>query len=90
METNKYDPIGYIGGIFLCLILVPQLHKVIKMKQTDQISKIFIFLAIVTSILFLIYGFLIGSIPLIVSNIITLIQNITLLLLKYKYDSVNE
>jgi len=88
MDTNKYDAVGYVGGVFLCLILVPQLYKVIKLKQTDQISSIFIILAIMTSILFLVYGFLINSIPLIVSNIITALQNSALLILKYKYDNI--
>jgi MtN3 and saliva related transmembrane protein len=85
-DHHKAETVGYAGGFFLTLVLVPQLYKTYKLKKADEISGIFIFMSIITSILFLTYAILIESNPIIVSNIIVLIQNLLMLGLKIKYS----
>lgn len=86
VETTEYDSIGYVAAVFLCAILIPQLYHNYKLKETSQISWYFVILSIITAILFLSYGILLGALPMIIANIIVLLQNIFLFILKKKYD----
>ena len=90
MEHDKYDSIGYVAGFFLCITLLPQIHKVYTLKRANQISIKFISISLITCILFLAYGILNEALPLIISNIITTIQNFILLILKLKYDILSK
>ena len=90
MEHDKYDSIGYVAGFFLCITLLPQIHKVYTLKRANQLSIKFISISLITCILFLAYGILNEALPLIISNIITTIQNIILLILKLKYDILSK
>ena len=74
MEDHHKAETGYAGGFFLTLVLIPQLYKTYKLKKADEISGIFIFMSIITSILFLTYAILIESNPIIVANVIVLMQ----------------
>ena len=83
---NKYDSVGYVAAISLCMILIPQLVHILKVKKMDQISWYFLLLNLLTSILFLTYGVLIEALPMIIANIILCIQNLFLICLKIKYN----
>ena len=87
LEINKYDFVGYFAALSLCGVLIPQLYHNYKEKKMDQISWVFIFLSNVTSILFLVYGILIYSIPIIIANTILIIQNFLLIILKLRYTT---
>jgi MtN3 and saliva related transmembrane protein len=87
MESNEYDYIGYLAGASLCCVLIPQIYKIWKLKSSEEISCYFIFLGIITGILYLIYGIFIKAIPIIVTNVIVLLQNLIFLYMKKKYDN---
>ena len=86
-DSYTVETIGYVGGFFLTLVLIPQLHKTYKLKKADEISSMFILMSVITSILFLTYAILIKSNPIIVANIIVLLQNLLLFIFKIKYSS---
>ena len=88
VETDKYDPVGYVAAVSLCMILIPQLIHILKVKKMDQISWYFILLNLLTSILFLIYGILIEALPMIIANVILCFQNCMLIFLKIKYNLI--
>jgi MtN3 and saliva related transmembrane protein len=89
VSTNEYDPVGYAAATSLCMILVPQLMHILKVKKMDQISWYFLILNLITSILFLTYGILLEALPMIIANIILCIQNIVLIFLKIKYNVID-
>ena len=85
IEEQQYDPVGYVAAFFLCLTLIPQLYHTYKMKQMDQISWYFIIISSITCLLFLIYGILLKSLPIIIANSILGIQTCILITFKIKY-----
>jgi MtN3 and saliva related transmembrane protein len=77
--------LGYLAGALTTLAFLPQLIKVIKTRSTRDISLV-MFVVICTGIfLWLIYGILINSLPIILANIVTLIIAGAILILKIKY-----
>lgn len=85
IEMTEIQLIGYTAAISLTITLMPQLIKTYKDKEVGDISKGFIFLNLLTSILFLIYGILLKQIPIILANCILILQNIILLSFKIMY-----
>lgn len=82
------DVIGFIGGALTTLALVPQAVKAWRTKHTRDISIWWILTLIVGIILWLVYGILIGSLPIIVANIATLILAFIILTLKIRYGNL--
>ena len=81
------DIIGFIGGALTTLALVPQAVKAWRTKHTRDISIWWILTLTIGIILWLVYGILIGSLPIIVSNAATLIFALIVLILKIRYDA---
>ena len=81
------DIIGFIGGALTTLALVPQAVKAWRTKHTRDISIWWILTLTIGILLWLVYGILIGSLPIIAANIATLILAVIVLLLKLKYDN---
>ncbi len=79
------DIIGYLAASSLIIILCPQLYKTYQTKKVDDIAYGFIFLQILTSILFLTYGILLKEIPMILANIMIFIQSGILIMFKIMY-----
>ena len=78
--------VGVAAGILTSTAAIPQVIKAVRTRRTMDIS-IWqpLFLAIGVA-LWLIYGTLIGDLPLILANIIPLVCNVTLCALKLHYD----
>ena len=83
------DIIGYMAAGFLSILFIPQVYKTFKTKETKAISYLFLILQIFTSGLFITYGYLINSIPLILANVSTLVCNFFLIFAKMKFKKNN-
>jgi MtN3 and saliva related transmembrane protein len=83
MDTN--DIIGYVGTGVLAVTLVPQVYKTFRSKQANDLSWSYLFLQIVANVLFIIYGFGIGSLPVIISNCMVSVLSLSLVFAKYKF-----
>ena len=88
MDPNTKQIIGYTGGTLLNITFLPQIYRTFKTKQTDDISLVFMILQVITSILYVVYSFLLDEQPLIVSNIILLCELLTLLVGKIMFSYV--
>ena len=77
--------VGYLAGCFLVSNLIPQIIHTFKTKSATDISYLFLFMCLNTSILFLIYGILISSDPLIISNTIVLLEAFILVYFRILY-----
>ena len=64
--------IGILAGILTTIAFIPQVIDVIQTKNTDGISLSMYIIFVIGIILWLIYGILINSIEIIISNIIML------------------
>jgi MtN3 and saliva related transmembrane protein len=77
--------IGLLAGTLTTASFFPQLYQAWKSRSTKDISLV-MYLAFCSGILlWLIYGLMIGSLPVILANAVTLVFTILILILKLKY-----
>ena len=77
--------LGLIAAALTSLAGFPQLIKSIKTKSTKDIS-LGMFVALVVGIVFwLVYGFAVKDVPIIAANLVALVINLSILVLKLKY-----
>ena len=81
-----YSIFGYLAGLSLIIALLPQIYFTYKSKKADDLSYFFLFMNILTCSLFLIYGILLGELPLILANVAVLSQTFILIILKFIYS----
>jgi len=79
------DIIGFLAGAFTTIALVPQAVKAWKTKHTKDVSFGWILILTIGVFLWLWYGILINSPPIIAANGLTLILSLIILILKMKY-----
>ncbi len=82
---NTTDLIGYCAAFLTTLAFVPQAHHSWKTRDLSGISLPMYGLFSLGVLGWLIYGFLIGSWPIIAANSITLVLACAVLLLKIKH-----
>ena len=83
MDTNNI--IGYVGTGILAITLVPQVYKTFRSKQANDLSWTYLFLQIIANVLFIIYGFGIDSLPVIISNCMVAVLSLSLVFAKCKF-----
>jgi len=79
------DIIGYIAAAIGTVVFLPQVIRAWKTKRTKDISLLSFTLLAIVSVLWVIYGILLKSGPLISVNSIILGLTLVLLYLKHKY-----
>lgn len=76
METT----IGIVAGILTSISMVPQLSKVLKEKDVENLSPVMIGILLAGVSLWVVYGILLTDWPIILSNTFSVIVNTTLLI----------
>jgi MtN3 and saliva related transmembrane protein len=79
--------VGLIAGTLTSIAAIPQVLKTLRTRHARDISIWQPLLLAIGIALWLIYGMLIGDTPLILANIVPLICNILLTILKLRYRS---
>lgn len=82
METNEL--FGSIAGILTTISFFPQVYKTFKSKSAKDLSLLMFSLFTLGIIFWLVYGILINSRPVIISNSITLISSALILFYKIR------
>ena len=77
--------IGLLAGTLTTVAFVPQLLVTWRSKSADDLSLWLLVTFNAGIVLWLLYGFLIHSIPVIVANFVTLVLALAILVLKVKY-----
>ena len=77
--------IGIAAGICTAISLLPQIIKVIRDKKTEDISIFYLLVLLVGLGLWTYYGFLKEDLPIIVTNMFSMILNITMICLGLYY-----
>lgn len=77
--------IGLIAALLTTIAYLPQVIKCWKTQKTKDISLQMYVILTIGLLLWLIYGFLIKDLPLVLANLITLVLVSSVLFLKIKY-----
>ncbi len=83
MDTG--NTLGLIAGTLTTAAFVPQVVKTWRTRSTHDISLVMFALFSTGLVLWLVYGVMIGSLPIVVSNIVTLALALTILFFKLRY-----
>ncbi|MBN2571766.1 MAG: SemiSWEET transporter [Ignavibacteriales bacterium] len=77
--------LGLFAATFTTISFLPQAIKVIKTKHTKDLSLIMYSILTTGVLLWLIYGFLVKDIPIIVANSVSFVFTFLILILKIRY-----
>jgi MtN3 and saliva related transmembrane protein len=77
--------LGLLAGLFSTFALVPQIMRVYKLKSAREISIIYNTTMLLGIFLWLVYGIILGLVPIIIWNIIGALLIVLLLIAKLKY-----
>ena len=80
------DIFGYIAAILTTAAFLPQLIKTLKTKKAEDVSLITLIMFIVGVLCWIIYGYKISSIPILLANLITLLLNLLILISKIYFS----
>ena len=85
MEFQAVEILGLIAGLFGAGSFLPQAFKIIRTKQTRDISLSMYVLFSFALFLWLIYGLLIGSLSIVMWNSVTLLLTLVIVYLKIRH-----
>jgi len=78
--------VGSVAAVCTTAAFVPQVVKVWRLKSAEDISLVTFLVFAVGTAIWLAYGWLIASIPVILANAVTLVIALTIVGLKLNYD----
>jgi MtN3 and saliva related transmembrane protein len=82
----NYSIIGFIAGCITSFGFIPQLIRTWRTKKANDISLWQPLILAVGIFLWLVYGLLLGDLPIILANSIALVSNVLLVWLKIRYS----
>jgi len=83
--SNFINFIGTVAGAFTTVSFLPQVIRVWKTRSTRDLSLVMFLLFVAGLILWLIYGVLVHSWPVIIANCVTLVLALIILTFKLIY-----
>jgi len=81
--------IGTIAGILTSISMLPQLIKVVREEEVENLSWGMIVVLLSGVSLWVVYGVMKNELPIIVSNAFSVLVNLTLLIYYFKYKDKN-
>lgn len=84
-ENNIEFITGISAGILTAASMMPQVIKTIKTKEADHVSALMLIILISGIILWIIYGIMKKDMPIICTNSFSLMVNIMMLFLRWKF-----
>ena len=73
---------GYFAAILTTLAFLPQLIKTLKTQKADDVSLITLIMFLTGVLSWVVYGYKISSVPILMANLITFILNFLILIFK--------
>ncbi len=77
--------IGIAAGVLTASSLLPQIVKTLREKKADDVSLVMLFVLQAGLILWIIYGMRRNDLPIIATNCFSLLVNIFMVILRFKY-----
>jgi MtN3 and saliva related transmembrane protein len=84
-ENDTVFIIGITAGILTAASMMPQVIKTIKTKKADHVSALMLIILIGGIILWIIYGVMKKDMPIICTNGFSLLVNLVMLFLRWKF-----
>lgn len=85
MSDSITQAVGIVAGIFTAASMLPQVFKIIKEKEAEQVSLIMLFVLIAGICLWMAYGWLKKDTPIIATNSFSFLTNVVLIVLRIRY-----
>lgn len=85
MDFTSATIIGLIGASLTTFAFLPQAVKTIRTKNTRDLSLFMYLMAGLGTLMWLIYGILIGDLPIIMANTVSSFFVYTIIVMKLKY-----
>ena len=79
---------GYLAAILTTAAFLPQLIKTLKTKKANDVSLITLVMFIVGVFSWIIYGYKIYSVPILLANLVTFILNLSILISKIYFSKI--
>lgn len=76
MNIDLTQALGWIATFLFSVMLIPQIIKTIKIKDTSGVSLFLFVIYLIANIIALAYAFLIGQPPLIIKYVIAIITSV--------------
>lgn len=80
------DWLGLLAGTLTTIAFVPQALKIWVTKSADDVSYLMFGIFSLGIVLWLAYGIALGALPIIVSNVVTLVLSVLVIALKVRYS----
>lgn len=77
----RVDIFGYVAACFTTFSLLPQIIRIARLKEAKDVSLFMPLMVAVGSALWIVYGFLLASIPIVAANAVALV--IALITIRY-------
>lgn len=77
--------LGLLAGSLTTASFLPQVIKTWRSRSAGDISLVMFALFSLGVLLWIVYGFTVGAVPVIVANVITLLLSMTILVFKIRY-----
>lgn len=84
-ELNYIQLLGMLAGILTTVAFLPQVIKTWKSRSAKDLSLGMFSIFCLGVLLWLIYGFLVDDLPIILANLVTLVLALTLLVFKLSF-----
>ena len=86
MFTSNVEFFGYFAAILTTLAFLPQLIKTLKTKKAEDVSLITLIMFLTGVLSWIVYGYKIASIPILLANLITFVLNLLILIFKITFS----
>lgn len=83
---NTTQIVGIVAGILTSISMLPQLIKMVKEKKADDVSLMMLIILVSGLSMWVVYGFLRNDVPIIATNIFSVLLNIVIVILRLKYS----
>lgn len=84
---NPTEILGLVAAVLTTAAFLPQVYKTWKTKSTDSLSLSMLLIFVSGVLCWLVYGFLIDSVPIIFANFVTAISGLLLVFFKFRYKN---
>ena len=86
MFTLNIEFFGYFAAILTTLAFLPQLIKTLRTKKAEDVSLITLIMFLTGVLSWIVYGYKIASIPILLANLITFVLNLLILIFKITFS----
>jgi MtN3 and saliva related transmembrane protein len=82
---HALDILGMVAGSISAITFLPQVIKTWQTKSAKDISMLMFTFATISVIMWLVYGIILGNIPIIFTNSMVLLFSVIMLYFKYRF-----